>query len=144
MVRPDAERQAVTMAYFSGDWYLDEDGFTYLRTYEGKLESSWSGGVVFWASRAVLDDISYMQRKLAEERPQYEWDQIKINDQSGSAYFVASDAGGEQSPAGYPIKRDNEGRYEIGFGWSWYQIEQNDLSPETVVIRAYDDEGMRI
>jgi hypothetical protein len=129
------------MAYFSGDWYVDEDGFTYLRAYEGKLESPWSGGVVFWASRAVLDDISSMQRKLAEEQPQYEWDQIRINDQSGEAYFVSS-IGSEQQPAGYPIQRDNEGRYEIGFGWTWCQIDQVDLSPETVVIRAYDNEGI--
>lgn len=129
-----ADGPAPDERYFSGEWLLDVDGFSYTRAYVGAFDSSWSGGVVFRASRAVLDDIADTQRKLREESPQWEWDDITVNYQTGIAVHTSP----SDPDFRHEIRPDENGRYEIGFGWCWYEIDESDIQPETVVIRAYE------
>lgn len=135
-VGAESHELAPLEGYFTGDWLLDEDGFTYRRAYVGSLSSTWSGGVEFIAGRAVLDDIAREQEELAKTSPpSWEWDRIKINAQTGAAHVLTTT--GEV----HSIEQDSAGDYVIGFGWSWCEVEETELTRGVtrVVTGAYDD-----
>jgi hypothetical protein len=117
--------------YFAGEWLLQEFPLdnAYSTVYAGTLDSTWSGGVTFLASRKVLDHIA---AALREEQSNDYWIEVEP---SGAAYLY-SEGGADGYPERFSIQRvdTDPDRYLIGFGWTWNVVDPDDIDTNTEVV----------
>ena len=106
----------------SGDWLRgdlepDRDYDGYDVVYEGLVQSSWSGGLTWSASRKVMEAVIEDQKRLYGDdepgAPILYWagDCVVLIDIDGEAYVTAP---------------DDSGRYLVDFGWSWGRVESDE------------------
>lgn len=126
----DATDDPFAYDLISGDWLYDADRDGLSRVYEGVVTDSWSGGVEFVASRKVVEEIVRDQERFVADQaqaypdnadgiPRLWWDGATLVQTFQDEEFRYE-----------PV--DPDGNYEVGFGWIWEVVEQDDRFFEVV------------
>lgn len=112
----------MTQTVISGEWLLtepvDPNAMTYTEGYVGEVVDRWSGGVVFLATREVVEAIVAAQDRMNTQVPESEvltWDgDVLVN-----TYPEDDDV--------RRVEPDADGRYLIGW-WTWYEVEAAEVT----------------
>jgi hypothetical protein len=103
----------------SGDWLLDERD-RYHEAYAGEVVSRSSSGVEWLATREVAEWVVIRQVAL-RDLPNGENDFAELRFE-GSTLAVRYQGHEEQ------VRPTEDGRYRMGFGWVWQEIDASDAA----------------
>lgn len=104
--------------FVSGHWLMDDRDGTYSEGFEVEITGTYSYGVEFNATRAVLERIAQCQDRYADEI-EGKIDRLKWDGD------VLIHTGGDYDPEySCPYKPGDDGRYHgLGFGWVWSAVD---------------------
>lgn len=114
------------LRYVSGDWHWNDADERYDKVYPALVTGYWNGWAVPLVDHATAQRVVKDQAHFAstEDAPTLEWDHLTI---------VYRDPGmcpdDDPEDAEWRVHPDPAGLYDIGFGWTWTECNEDGTVP---------------